>query len=94
MHTTVMSIIPVPTLNIHTPGIPTLLVVSIFKMHDDLNSGITMKLLPSPALIPAMASFPPSPLVPPESSPVVHCIPPSLYKKNTNDSNSFVANIH
>ena len=36
--------------------------------------GIVMELFPSPILIPARASIPPSPLVPPELSPVVHCI--------------------
>jgi len=39
--------------------------------------GIVIELIPSPALIPATDSVPPSPLIPPESSPVVHCIPPS-----------------
>ena len=39
--------------------------------------GIVIELIPSPTLIPAKASVPPSPLIPPESSPVVHCIPPS-----------------
>ena len=31
-----------------------------------------MELIPSPALIPARASIPPSPLFPLEASPVVH----------------------
>ena len=80
-----------PTLNIHTPGVPILLVLSKLKMH---GSEIIAKFLLSPALIPAIASFPPNPLTPPELSPVVHCIPPLLYRKNTNDSNSLVASMH
>ena len=34
--------------------------------------GTVMELIPSPVLIPARASIPPSPLVPSEASPVVH----------------------
>ena len=53
-----------------------------------------MKFSPSPALIPARASVPPSPSSPPERSPVVHCILPSAYRNTTNDSTPLVASIH
>ena len=43
-------------------------------MSDVSDPGTIMELFPSPALIPARASIPPSPFFPPESSPVVHCI--------------------
>jgi len=56
--------------------------------------GIVTELIPSPALIPARASFPPSPLTPPESSPVVHCIPPSAYRNIMKDSFVLVASTH
>ena len=56
--------------------------------------GIVMKFSPSPALIPARASVPPSPSSPPEKSPVVHCILPSAYRNTTNDSTPLVASIH
>jgi len=39
--------------------------------------GIVIELVLSPALIPTRDSSPPSPLIPPEASPVVHCISPS-----------------
>ena len=66
--------VPSPTLNIHTPGMPTLLFLVIFIMPGVSDPGIVILLTPSPTLIPARASVPPSPSVPPEESPVVHCI--------------------
>ena len=56
--------------------------------------GMVTEISPSPALIPARASIPPSPLSPPESSPVVHCILPSSYRNITNDSTPLVASTH
>ena len=47
-----------------------------------------------PKLIPATASVPPSPLLPPEASPVVHCILPWAYWNIANDLCSLVANTH
>ena len=73
----IASYVPVPTLNIHTPGTPTLLVLSMLTMLGVKDPGIVTKFTPSPALIPATASFPPNPPVPPELKAVVHCIPPS-----------------
>ena len=61
-------------MNIHTPGIPTLLVSAIFKMSGVSDPEMVTELTRSPALIPARASVPPSPLLPPEASPVVHCM--------------------
>ena len=43
-------------------------------MLGDSDPEILIKLTPSPALIPARASVPSNPLLPPEESPVVHCI--------------------
>ena len=54
--------------------------------------GIVIELIPSPALIPATASVPLSPLYPPLSSPVVHCISP--YRNVTNDSDTLVDSMH
>ena len=65
------------TRNTQTPGIPTLLVVSIFTMSLVCEPGTLAKRIPSPALNPTWASVPPKPLVPPEASPVVHWISPS-----------------
>ena len=56
--------------------------------------GTVNDVTPSPAFIPARASVPPSPLDPPELSPVVHCILPSAYRNITNDSAPLVASIH
>ena len=50
-----------------------------------LEPGIVIELIPSPALIPASASVPPSPPDPPDVSPVVHCILPSAYRNIAND---------
>ena len=36
--------------------------------------GIVTKFTPSPVSIPASAGVPPNPLLPPDASPVVHCI--------------------
>ena len=66
--------VPSPTLNIHIPGMPTLLFLVTFIIPEVSDPGIVTELTPSPALIPARASVPPSPSVPPEESPVVHCI--------------------
>ena len=66
--------IPSANANIHTPGIPTLLVSVIFIISGVCDPGIVIELIPSPALIPATASFPPNPLNPAEPSPVVHCM--------------------
>ena len=49
-----------------------LLVVSMLIMLDVRDPGIVTELTPSPALIPARASVPLSPLYPPELLPVVH----------------------
>ena len=65
--------VPSPTLKIHTPGTPTLLVSLILRMLEVRDPGIVTWLMPSPALIPATAP-------PPE----VHSI--SAYKNITNDS--------
>ena len=86
--------VPWPTLNIHTPGIPTLLVWAMLMTLGVLDPGIVIELTRSPALIPANASVPPSPSSPPELSPVVHCILPSAYKNITNDSTPLVASTH
>jgi len=56
--------------------------------------GMVKKFSPSPALIPARASIPPSPSSPPELLPVVHCILPSAYRNITNDSTPLVASTH
>ena len=66
--------IPLSTLNIHTPGLPTLLVWVTLMMLGVSDPGTVIWLIPSPTLIPARASVPPSPLIPSEASPVVHCI--------------------
>ena len=86
--------VPLPTLNIHTPGIPILLVCVILRMIGVSDPGIVIELTPSPALIPARASVPLSPLYPPDLSPVVHCILPSAYRNITNDSTPLVASTH
>ena len=83
-----------PTLNIHTPGLCTLLVCVILIMLGVCDPGMVTNLLPSPALIPARASVPPSPSSPPEPSPVVHCILPSAYRNITKDWNSLIARTH
>ena len=61
----------------------------MFEVRDP---GIVIELTPSPALIPARASVPPSPSSPPEISPVVHCR--SAYKKIAKDSDSLAASTH
>ena len=72
-------LVPSLVLNIHVPGIPTLLVWVMLIMPEVNDPGMVIKLPLVPALIPARASFPPNPLLPQESvsqvaSPVVHCI--------------------
>ena len=56
--------------------------------------GTVTAVKPSPAFIPTRASVPPSPLDPPDLSPVVHCILPSAYRNITNDSTPLVASTH
>ena len=56
--------------------------------------GIVTKFSPSPALIPARASVPPSPSTPSWKSPVVHCMPSSAYRNITNDLTPLVASTH
>ena len=56
--------------------------------------GMASKVSPSPALIPATASVPPSPLCPRDPSPVVHCILPSAYRNIANDSTVLLASTH
>ena len=80
-------------LNIHTPGIPTLLVCAILIILGVSDPVMLAKLTPSPALIPATASLPPNPLAP-VISPVVQCILPSAYRNITNDSIPLVASTH
>ena len=63
--------IPSPTLKIHLPGTPTLLVSSISRMLGVSDPGMVMWFMPSPALTPARAL-------------VVHRI--STYTNITNDS--------
>ena len=92
MHLTIK--IPCPTLNIHIPGIPILLVWGMLIILAVRDPGIVNESIPSPALIPARASVPPSPLDPPDQSPVVHCILPSAYRNITNDSTPLVASTH
>jgi len=81
-------------LNIHTPGIPTLLLWVILMILDDSDPGMVIELTLSPALMPARASVPPNPSSPPDLSPVVHCILPSAYRNITNDSTPLVASTH
>ena len=73
---------------------PTLLVLEILIMLGVSDPGMVVEFMPSPTLIPAKASVPPSPPTPPESSPVVHCIPPSAYKNITKDFVALVARTH
>ena len=84
-----MIYIPCPILKIQTPGFPTLLVLIRLVMFEVREPGIVIELTPSPALIPAKASIPPSPL---DLPPVVHCR--SAYKKIAKDSVSLAANTH
>jgi len=56
--------------------------------------GMVIELTPSPSLIPARASVPPSPSTPSEASPVVHHILPSAYRNIANDSNPVLAKTH
>ena len=56
--------------------------------------GMLKKFSPSPASYPAVAAFPPSPFIPPDSSPVVHCISPSAYKNIVKDRTPSVASTH
>jgi len=86
--------LPDPTLNIHTPGIPTLVVWVMLMILGVCDPGIVIELTPLPALIPVRASVPPSPPSPPDASPVVHCILPSAYRNITNDSTPLVASTH
>ena len=73
---------------------PTLLVWEILMMLGVCDPGIVIWLTPSPKLIPARASVPPSPLIPLEAAPVVHWISPSAYRNITKDSVAVVASIH
>ena len=68
-----------------------LLVLSILMMPGVCDPGMVIKLTPSPALIPARASVPPSPS---DLPPVVHCILKSAYRNITNDSTPLVASTH
>jgi len=86
--------IPEVTSNIHTPGSPTLLVCATLIMLGDSDPVTPTKVMPSPVLIPAAASVPPNPYLPPELSPVVHSILPSAYRNITNDSTPLVASTH
>ena len=83
---------PFLSLNIQTPGIPTLLVIARLMMFGVSDPGMVIELTPSPVLISAKASVPLSPVTPEELSPVVHCR--STYKKIANDSDSLVASTH
>ena len=56
--------------------------------------GTLKKLIKSPALYPTVAAFPPSPFVPPEELPVVHCISPSAYRNIIKDRTPSVASTH
>ena len=69
-----------------------MLVETRLVMFGVRDPGIVTELTPSPALIPARASVPPSPSSPKELSPVVHCR--SVYKKIAKDSDSLLASIH
>ena len=71
---------------------PTLLVLVSLRIVEDCDPSMVNELILSPALYPANASLPPSPLLPRELSPVVHCR--SAYRNITNDSSSLVASIH
>ena len=79
-------------MNIHVPGMPTLLILAILVMLEVRDPGIVYELIWSPPLNPASASIAPSPSSPKELSPVVHCR--SAYRNITNDSSSLVASIH
>ena len=61
---------------------------------DETRDPGTVKDVPSLALNPARASVPPSPLNPPDLSPVVHCISPSAYRNITKDPTLLVARTH
>ena len=71
---------------------PILLVLMILVMLGVLDPGTVIELLRSPALIPTRASVPYNPLLPPELSPVVHCMFP--YKKIAYDSDALLASTH
>ena len=71
---TIILNIHLSTLNIQTPGMPTLLVLIILVMFEVLDPGTVTEIVPTPALIPTSASVPYSPSIPSELSPVVHCI--------------------
>ena len=73
---------------------PTLLVWAILMIKGVCDPGIVIWLTPSPALIPARTSVPPSPSLPPEASPVVHGISPSAYRNITKDVVALVASTH
>ena len=70
-----------------------LLVLSMLIMDETRDPG-TVKDVPSLALNPDRASVPPSPLNPPDLSPVVHCISPSAYRNITKDPTLLVARTH
>jgi len=65
IHILLYSTLPPSTLNIHTPGVPTLLVLAMLIMLGVSDPGIVIELMPSPILIPARTPF------------LVHCISPS-----------------
>ena len=80
------------TLNIQIPGMPILLVFTTLVMFGVLDPGTVIALVRSPALIPTRASVPPTPFLPPELLPVVHCR--SLYKNIAYDSDVPLASTH
>ena len=61
-------------------------------MFGVLEPGIVTELIRSPKLIPTNASVPPSPFLPPDSSPVVHCRSP--YKNMAYDCDVPLASTH
>ena len=52
------------TLNIQTPGMPTLLILMTLVMFGLCDPGTVIELTRSPKLIPTRASVPPSPFIP------------------------------
>ena len=79
-------------LNIHIPGIPILLVLTMLVIFGILDPGTVIEFIRSPTLNPTSASVPNSPLLPPELSPVVHCR--SSYKNIAYDSDVLLASTH
>ena len=66
----------------------------MLMIPDVSDPGRVIKVTPSPALIPARASVPYNPSIPPDLSPVVHSICPSAYRNITNDPTALVAITH